>query len=50
MRALRVERFDVAVERAQRNPERLRQHRAADRTSIAPQKLNEIELPLRPRH
>ena len=35
LRALTVERFDVAIERAQRNPERFGQHRAADRTSIA---------------
>ena len=50
MRTLRVERFDVAVERAQRNPERLGQHRAADRTPIATQKLNEIEQALCARH
>src|SRR3954451_10136055 len=50
MRTLRVQCFDVAIERSQRNAERFGQYRAADRTAIAAKGLNEIEETLRAGH
>ena len=43
LRALRVQGGDVAVERAERNAERLGQHGFADGAAIAAQRLDEIE-------
>ena len=50
VRALGLERVDVAIDRAQRHAGRLGQRRSAHRMPVAPQYLDQVQQTLRARH